>query len=186
MSLTLAGDGTLTGVDATASGLLARANGIGLNVVSALLDTPFTQSSVAGGTFVPVTGLSVTITPNSTTSKILLIANLSGSTSTNVIFGSIGAALFRGTTKLAPANVGNQPGVNGAFLAKNDFGNGISTIAFHYLDSPGTDDPVTYSISAITNSDVSSTLYINRTNDDANSANHVRTSSSITAIEVAA
>jgi hypothetical protein len=71
---------------AVAAGLSAAANaGIGSNVVQAVKTNTFTSTSA---TFVTVTGLSVTITPSSETSKILLLGQVTYGTGNDQTYGS--------------------------------------------------------------------------------------------------
>lgn len=67
MALSLAGDGTLSGVDIAASGL-----GRVLQVVRATDSTNRTTTSTS---YVDVTGMSVTITPTKSTSAVIIVAN---------------------------------------------------------------------------------------------------------------
>jgi hypothetical protein len=142
--------------------------GIGSNVVQAVKTDTFTTSSA---TFVDITGLTATITPTLSTSKILVVASAVVSETT----GGVGAygvvAVYRSTTQLD---------IFGSQQARDDSANknpGGFTVS--YLDSPNTTSATTYSIRARR---TSGTAIINRSRD-AVSSNY---SSSITLIEVAA
>jgi hypothetical protein len=164
--------------DAVALGLTAANVGIGTNVVSATLNTPFTMSST---TFADL--LSVTITPSSATSKVLLIAHLTGhgQAGTTQIYArfvqnstviSVGGA--EGTRTRATTNFG--------FDASNTAVQQSASAAF--LDSPATDLAVTYKVQVAASA--SGSIFINRTQGNADTPTQSRTVSSLTAIEVAA
>ena len=162
------------------------AGGLGTNVVSTTKTDTFSQGSVGGGLSTAVTGLSVTITPTSASSKVLVLVSLNGSNSDGNIQGSTGVRLMRGATRLGAADDGSRPGHTSANLQSTSFGTGIGHVSVAYLDSPATTSATTYSVEVVNMSSASQTVYVNRSADDANSSNSVRTYSSITAIEVAA
>jgi len=159
--------------DAVAAGLSAAGNpGIGSNVVSTETTTTFTTSS---GTFVLVTPLTVTITPTSATSKILVIASFAMGQG-NVARNSF-CALARGSTLIA------ADATSGAGLFYQNF-TGSAGLALNYaltaLDSPATTSPVTYNVMGKA-SGSSPTATFNRSGDGGSTFGGV-----ITAIEVAA
>ena len=91
-------------------------------------------------------GLEATITPSSTSSKILV--TVCGSQYTDVNDQSAGATIFRGSTNLGHVNYGFMPtyyNVGGG--STYDVQMGCSTT---YLDSPSTASAVTYSVKART------------------------------------
>jgi len=163
------------------AGLDAAGNaGIGSNLVQTVLAGTFTTSSTS---FTPVTGLDVSITPSSATSKVLIVAvvNVSAAAANNIFF-----QLQRDTTDLiAPTSPGsrrsawasvmyNFTGVGSAFLPQ--------TVV--YLDSPATTSATTYSVDVAVES--ATAIYINRSTDDTDNSTFARGVSTITAIEVAA
>jgi hypothetical protein len=155
--------------------------GIGSNVVQAVKTDTFTTSS---GGWVDVTDLSVTITPTSATSKILILTKVAVSAD-NVNRG--------GAIQVVGGNAGTFVG-DASSSRIRAASSAMNTMAFTsvdtnvvYLDSPATTSPVTYKVQAgqvrIGN------VYINRSDSDtgAVSDNEVsRTASSIVAIEVEA
>ena len=163
----------LANADNLTSGTVATArlpDGTVLQVVSATKADAFSSSS---GTYVDVTGLTVTITPRSATSKILVLAS--------VAFGDSGGntmlRVLRGATEIGSAT----------FSSNNGFGGGrpgaINTQlalfpSINHLDSPATADPVTYKIQMKSDA----TGYVNRRAFSDN----MGWSSHITVLEVAA
>lgn len=130
-------DRTLTLPDNTGTILTSASNtnfpaGSVLQVVQGTLSTTPTTNST---TFV-TTGLSATITPKSSTNKILIIANGSYySTSTSYTYYTI----YRGSTNL---EINSTRGFAEANFAANTGG----IMAVSYLDSPATTSATTYTI----------------------------------------
>lgn len=111
-------------------------------VQSTITSTPTTTST----TFVD-TGLSVTITPTSSSSKILVMADY-GTGSANSSGGMV-TQLVRGSTSLFYRG-DSYTGSNGTYGAGS----------FNHLDSPATTSAVTYKIQYLTQS-ASTTVYFN-------------------------
>lgn len=166
--------------DDIANGAVTRAKmgyaGAVLQVVTATKSDNFSTTSTS---FTDVTGLSVSITPSSTASRILVIANLFvGTTSGN--FFTIGQVV-RDSTALA-INTGSSGGWNGwANSGSLTSGNDNRSVVHNgvtYLDSPNTTSATTYKIQVRAGN---GTGYVNRwaLNGDAVAV------SSITVMEIA-
>jgi hypothetical protein len=165
-----------------ASGGTGNTSGGGkvLQVLQAVKSDAFSTTSTS---LVDVSGLSVTITPVSTSSKILVTVDLFISSSHFVSH----AQLLRGTTQLYKGNTaGNRPRDTISF-SQNDSGDGImQRSSATYLDSPSTTSATTYKIQASQRKDGGHTCYINRTEQDRNSTGYdPRGASSITVMEIA-
>ena len=165
--------------EAAAAGLdLAGNPGIGSNVVQTVKTDTFTTTS---GSYVDVTGLDVTITPSSNTSRVLFVASLNVS---NTINNPCNVRVLRNSTVLS---VGDADGVRvqaaSAGVGANS-GYINESVSITLVDSPGTSSAVTYKIQVRVGS--ASTAVVNRFGDDANSAAYSRFMSTVTAIEVAA
>ena len=156
--------------DAVADGLSAAGNaGIGSNVVSTVKTDIFSSNSTS---FVDVPDLSVTITPSSSASKVLLIAQISSATITRI-------GRFRFSGGNSGSFIADSAGARRLGAAQPD------SSSMSYLDSPATTSPVTYKVqAAVARSDGS--VLVNRNTDDANDDLRARYVSSLTAIEVAA
>ena len=166
--------------EAVAAGLSAAGNaGIGSNVVS-VTKTDVFSASVATATEVAITNFEVTITPSSVTSKVLVMAQLSTASSSEVPM----VTLYRGAT---PILIGDAQGdrsrrtLGGTSAARVA---GQAHIAF--LDAPNTDEAVTYSVRVSHTAAGSITFFVNRGTADADLERDARTTSTLTAIEVAA
>jgi hypothetical protein len=145
-------------------------NGTVLQVVSATKTDTFSMTSTV--TYTDVTGLSVSITPKSTSSKILV--------SFSITNGNAGANhnmfnLVRDSTNLAQPTADTYSSTVGtSFTASSDY----KVASLSHLDSPSTTSSVTYKIQAKTSG---GTLYVNRRGDTAT----VSSSSSIAVMEIA-
>ena len=159
--------------------------GIGSNVVQTVKTDTFTTSS---GSFVDVTGLTVTITPTSATSKIYIAFTLPMTFVSGSVDRSGQFSLFRGSTNLV---VPDSPGGRTAALSGvniNGLTRASSQLPLHsgqFLDSPATTSATTYSV-RVRSSDSATLVYVNRTSGDVDNAGSERAIATITAIEVAA
>jgi len=165
MPLVLTGAGAITGLTSVpSSGLqLADANmptGTVLQVVSA---NDSTQRSTTSGSFV-ASGMSVTITPSSTSSKILIQFDTSVYKNTD---GGGYFTIFRGATNLAGSgNQMNMMNVTDKYVP----------CSIGYLDSPSSTSALTYELYYARAG--TANIYINATNSGS-------TMGSITAMEIA-
>jgi len=150
-----------------------------LQVVQTVKTDPTSTTSTS---YTDITGMSVTITPSSSSNKILIIPDLALSGPV----GDIGyAQLLRGSTVIYGGDSATHNGLYGCYsgaAADGPFVYGVNIVTRMFLDSPATTSATTYKCQFKTNS---GTFYLNRTN--ATSGNYdIRPASSITAIEVAA
>ena len=169
---------------AIAAGLSAAVNaGIGSNVVQTVKTDVFTTTTTS---FTTVTGLEVTITPTSATSKVLIIAQVTWAFAGGTFSDDRGH--FKVTRAGTDIYRGDAEGsrVQAVYGGKNrsDAGGGLSSNSIVYLDSPGVATATTYRVEARTGSGIA--LFVNRSQADTDDANHTRGASSITVIEVAA
>jgi hypothetical protein len=149
-----------------------------LQVVSATKSDSFTTTSTS---FVDVTGLSVSITPSSTTSKILVFVDMVGSAVPGVV--AMFGVLVRDSTQIALGDAaGSRTQTSGFLQAAN--GDSVSMMSLNFLDSPATVSALTYKIQIAANA--ASTVAVNRSVTDANAAAYARTASTITVMEISA
>lgn len=148
-----------------------------LQVVTTNKSDTFSSTST---TYTDVTGLSVSITPQSATSKIFVMAVVSGTgnTATTNFFGQ----LVRDSTAI---NIGDAASNRTrSTIAARDQEN-VSTMSIMYLDSPATTSATTYKIQ-IKSQTAGQAVLINRTTLDADNSATPRTVSNITVFEVSA
>ena len=139
-------------------------------------DGDFSTSSTS---YTDVTGLSVSITPTRSDSKILIFANLHG------VGDSSTQAYFRFMRDSTAICVGTSVGSRVAATLGSmyeDQTNDTNSCSQHFLDSPSTTSSVTYKIQARTQG--SGTLYLNRSAGDANDSTSGRFTSTLTVMEV--
>lgn len=137
-------------------GIPAGASGGGIiQIVQATSTSQFTTTST---TFVDVTGLSASITPRSTNSKILIIANISYSTASSSFNTFL--QLAKGGSALSGAN-----GATGFAGGRNDGVIGPWG-AISFIDSPATTSSTTYSVQVRTDG---ATAVVNRRGQDTSS-----------------
>lgn len=156
-----------------------------LQVVSTTKTDTF-SASVAGAGTSAVTGLTATITPSSTASKILVVSTVHGATS----FGPGGVAAYsltRGGTLIA------QPTSPGSRIPMTIFSYGGTANSVMgagtavYLDSPASTSSLVYGVSVV-NYDAAGTqtIHVNRADSDTDIDSRRRAVSSITVMEVSA
>jgi hypothetical protein len=150
-----------------------------LQVVQAVKTDTLSSNSTS---FVDITGLSVSITPSSASSKIFVF-------STTPVGGNSGdqynLRLVRDSTAIF---IGNSAGSRTlAFYGIDSSAIGSTAVlpqTIVYLDSPSTTSSVTYKIQGKTNG--GTTWYVNRSSDDSDATYRTRTASSIIVMEIAA
>lgn len=159
------------------SGHTLYAPGHVLQTVSMPKTDTFSASSLAA--WVDIPGLSATITPKSTNSKILVIANVwvGGSTLANIYLRTV-----RGSTVIGAGAAGAPSFVGSGMYRVMDVYSMAETNV-NFLDSPVSVSAETYKIQITSNT--LATFFVNRNSDDTN-LNGIRVSSSITLLEIAA
>ena len=149
-----------------------------LQVVSTAKTDVFSTSSTS---YTDVTGFSVTITPSSTSSKILVMTHVQGST-TDTIQANAQFEQRRDSTTI---HVGDASGsvtrTSGSFTGRVMNTNPAYTASWAVLDTPSTTSAVTYSVRVRTGA---GTAFVNRSVDFTAALNSAGVSS-ITVMEVA-
>jgi hypothetical protein len=192
LDTTITGVGT-DGLNANAVGAASLATGavtaakLGyagqiLQAVSTTKRTPWAGTASAGS-YTAVPGLSVSITPRATSSKILIIytMNFDGTRSNS----GGGWAIFRNgshlTASSGDANTNNYR-VSMDFGAQANAGQSAENRYYQYLDSPSTTSAVTYDIRMT--ADYGFAVYVNRARNDSNEGDDGRFASIITVLEI--
>ena len=131
-------------------------------------------------TFVDCPGLSVTITPAATSSKIYVMLSISGGGMEGFRY-----QLVRGSTAIAigTGSIGSRTAASGAGSNRNydEVDSGCAT----FLDSPSTTSATTYKVQFSTGAG-STDSKVNATRNDPDSSYGIRTASTITVMEVSA
>ena len=137
----------------------------------------------SGTSFVDVPGLSVSITPKFSTSKILVMYDLSWSASD----GHISCRLMRDSTAIKVGDAsGSRTQATGQWHETSGDQYDIGQVAGTHMDSPATASAVTYKMQVGTPYSSSYDLRVNYQGDDSNQSWVGRTASSITVMEISA
>lgn len=154
-----------------AAGKTIVGSGVGkiLQVVQATKTDVFSSTSTSN---VDITGLSLSITPSSTSSKILLMCSVFGSTT-----NACNLYLVRNSTVVINGTSGYTHIPTFAHMTSNNVVG--ESVGYNYLDSPSTTSAITYKIQGNTDA---GTFYINRRGVDT----FINPTSSLIAMEVAA
>ncbi len=134
--------------------------------------------STTSSTYVDITGLSVSITPTSTSSKVFVMVCVFGDHN-NLDSGMV--QLLRDSTAIS---IGDAAGSRSraSTISSNFESNRPMTGALNFLDSPSTTSSTTYKLQLRV---TSGTAFINRSSADTDNSAHMRAVSSITVMEIA-
>ena len=163
---------------------LSRSNmpvGAVLQVVSTTKSDTFSSSAAS---FTDITGLSVSITPTSATSKVLITAQVTSSNGSGAGATYISFRLVRGSTAIGIGDAAGSRLQATSQIQTPDSGTAQSGI-LHFQDSPATTSATTYKIQ-VYNQNTGVTTFINRSSTDSDSAVYARSTSTITVMEIAA
>jgi hypothetical protein len=140
-------------------------------------------TSTTKGSYVAVTGLSVTITPSSASNRMLISANVTTGNLNNL---ACFFHIYRNGSQITPNGVNTGQTPNSTFSA---LGGGVAsntgvstTLPLEFLDSPATTSPVTYQIFAAVGSGSSQNLNVNPATQ--NGGGTAGGSSTITVMEI--
>ena len=153
-----------------------------LQVVQTVKTNTFSSASTS---YTDITGLTATITPSSTSSKVLVVAQFTYSQSYN----PTNRVAFRINGGNASNYVGDTAGsrIRAAvgFVTQDIWRieNQNIPIALVYLDSPATTSATTYAVQGQTGA---GTFFGNQSSTDTDATTHSRTASSITVMEISA
>ena len=167
-------------VPGTASGTILTSNSSVGKILQVVQTTKTDTQSIQSQTFTDISGMSVTITPTSASSKILVMFSISVATSS---YGMVN--LVRGSTDIFKGNsTGSRVNCTVAAITQNSYE--CETYSHTFLDSPNTTSATTYKLQACTPHNASYTVMVNRATTDTDYNYVPRPVSSITALEVAA
>ena len=183
MPLVLTGAGAITGLTSVPSSGLQLADGnmpagSVLQVVSTTKTDTFTSTTTSA--FTDITGFSVSITPSSATSKILV--TVSGTCSGQSATSGSNLRLVRGSTAIGVGDAASnrsQTTTNSYQLDANQ----SNPFSMNFLDSPSTTSATTYKVQFRIEG---GTFYFNRAQTDGDTASVSRYASTITVMEIAA
>ena len=192
MPIAINGSGTVTGISVGGlpdgivdrDTLATQAKGSILQVVQTVKTDTFSSSS---SSLVDITGLSLSITPTSSSNKILVTVDVKYSVT--VVNRWVYFQLMRDSTAIYRGDAASSRSRASAFTSLfNATANNthIMNSTIQFLDSPSSTSSTTYKLQGVCQNDSSPSLVINRGLGDADANYGGRTASSITAMEVAA
>jgi hypothetical protein len=183
-------DGTSIATTDASGNISFAGSGAGkiLQVVSTTKTDTF-SASVAQGTSTPITGLSVTITPNSASSNILVIGQINGSSdgaseAAVTVLTRNGAAICVGDAAGSRSQATSGSGYTGSATGYKESPDSIGIL---FLDSPATTSSTTYAVEIGSTFFGTSGVFVNTgPNTTLDRSDVWRTTSSITVMEVSA
>lgn len=182
MSFTINGTTGINLATQPLTGVLPDANAPSGSVLQVLQATKTDTFGTNSTSFTDITGLSVTITPSSSSSKILVLFNISCGIYGDIAHGYVN--LVRNSTNIFIADsAGSRTPATKVFnLASQD--GAMHTHASQYLDSPATTSATVYKLQL--KSSNTNQVYINRSGRDNDGSGYDgRATSSITVMEIA-
>lgn len=179
-------DADMLAANAVTAGKLA--SGVGGKILQVVSST---KTDIASGTVTSTSdwtghNLTVSITPSSSSNKILITGFISigFDTSENIWY-----RLLKGGSELT-GSIGNQVGSNRRRATAGGYFKGgnwaILTVAINYLDTAGSTSALTYTPAFNQFSSSNKTLYVNSTAGQTDSASYPTLVSTMTAMEVSA
>ena len=140
-----------------------------------------TFEKASGTSFQDVTGLSVSITPTRSDSKILVMYDMSWS----AIDGHCSCRLMRDSTAIKIGDAAsNRTQATGHFHKSTDDQYDSMQVSGTHMDSPATTSATTYKMQVGTPYGSSYTIFVNYLGDDTDQSWTARTASSITVMEI--
>jgi len=160
-------------------GLPAGASGGGIIQIVSTTKTDTFSSATSSSTFIDITGLSVSITPRSTSNKIMIYStvHITGQNSLD----RFGIRLVRDSTAIAIVDSASNR-IRASATTMNESTNDLHNLNIMYLDSPSTTSATTYKIQCTNESNRN--VYINTSSSDGDNSTVFRAVSSITVMEV--
>ena len=157
-----------------------------IQVVQTVKTDASSFSSNNTNTFVDWTGLSLSITPTSTSSKVLVSFTVSIGPAEG---GTVHVNLVRNSTNIVVGDSGGGSRLSSTILHRPEsspYSLNIEPLSYTYLDSPNTTSATTYKLQGTLGSAYNYTYYINRSRSDTDNSYGGRVTSTITAMEVSA
>lgn len=157
--------------------LAAGFGGKVLQVVSTTKTNTFTSNP--GNTQVDITGFSASITPSSSSNKVLVLISLMGNGVNGANIANF--RLLRGSTVIYQGDADSTRG-RGFSTAIDSDQYGQENNSGNFLDSPSTTSATTYKVQVRSNN----TIYVNRAAVTQDDPGNYRTASTITLMEIGA
>jgi len=167
-------------------GLSSGANGGIIQIVQTVISDVKSYTANAN-TFTDMPGFNCSITPSSSSNKILIVVGIGA---IHQDAGTIGARILRGSTAIGIGDAaGNRPRCSFRMYGSNIYNNNhCGSYHFTFLDSPATTSATTYKLQTLAENGSSYPVYLNRAVSDSNNnySYRSRTISTMTLYEVTA
>jgi hypothetical protein len=138
--------------------------------------------SVTGTSFADITGLNVSITPSSSSNKVLIMLTMTYGASEDLYPAF---KLLRGSTVVTTATDLQGSCISSTFGANAYYSTNTENLSYTFLDSPSTTSATTYKIQVRPMATVSRTYYLNRPGNTSD-ANRYQGTTTLTAMEISA
>ncbi len=138
--------------------------------------------SVSGTSFADISGLTVSITPSSSSNKILINLDMCYGSEADVYAAF---KLLRGTTVVTTATDLQGSCQSSTFGANQYHATNLTHCGYSFLDSPSTTSATTYKIQVRPMATTSRTFYLNRP-ENTSDANRFQATTTLTAMEIGA
>ena len=149
-----------------------------LQVVSTIKTDTFSSSTT--GSFTDITGMSASITPSASSSKILVLANINTDSGNNSHI-----RLLRGSTAICVGDASSSRSqVTGASSRNSGTTDSMANNGISFLDSPSSTSALTYKFQFYLWSSLN--WYLNRSKNDNDAGYGGRSASTITLMEIGA
>jgi hypothetical protein len=159
-----------------------------LQVVTTTKTDTFVSGTVSQGADVDITGLSVSITPSSTSSLVLVVADVTGAVAVSGNRAFFAINLYRGATAISRGDTAGSRTRISKITGDEGAATALQSLTAIHVDSPATTSATTYKVAAVNALTVNATatVYVNRTITDTDSNIWMRTPSSLTVMEISA
>ena len=160
-------------------GLPSGSSGGIIQVRSTVKTDTFQTSS---NSFTDISGLSVSITPRSSSNKILILVHLTGDGRQSQSRANF--RLMRGSTAICIGDTAGNRGRSTFSIYRPNDSHTTESASMTFLDSPATTSATTYKLQIVNGNGGSNIVSVNRAYDWSNNFAHGATASSITVMEI--
>ena len=173
----------ITSFTGDGSGLTGVSAGKVLRVVSTDVTAAATINFTTTNTFADMTGVSASITPASTSSKIMVLVSCFFANN----YGTVHFRLVRDSTPIRIGDAGGGSQIRSSVakrVAATPYTYYQDTFSITAVDEPSTTSAVTYKLQGVLGASYSGAIYLNKANNDSNYDYPSRGATNITLIEI--
>jgi hypothetical protein len=171
---------------AIGSGVTMTGAGRILQVVSVTKSDTYSES-IAANTMssTDITGLTASLTPASTSNKILITGSIATGRDSNDSNSGVGVAMFRGGSLVGVGDAASSR-TRVTSMSHHAADLNITTVPINFLDSPSSTSEQTYTFRFLNADGSTSNITLNKSQSDADAAYAGRAISTITLMEIVA